>query len=74
MKLSDTSLMFNKTFNKKFAWHMLPFNYAVGTPNGANLILSTMQPQVEKYISTPMSNNLPPAQAAVFFNLTNMLT
>jgi len=53
---------------------MLPFNYAVGTPNGANLILSTMQPQVEKYISTPMSNNLPPAQAAVFFNLTNMLT
>jgi hypothetical protein len=41
------------TFRKKIACHMLPFNYAVGTPNGTNLIINTMQLQVEKYISLP---------------------
>jgi hypothetical protein len=61
-----------KTFKEKFSQHMLPFNYTVGTPNGANLIINTMQLQVKKYISTPMSNNLPPTWAAVFFELTNM--
>ena len=44
---------FAHTFRKKFAHHMLPFNYAVGTPNGSNFIINTMQLQVEKYISQP---------------------
>jgi hypothetical protein len=43
------------TFREKFARHMLPFNYAVGTPNGTNLIINRMQLQVEKYISLPQS-------------------
>jgi hypothetical protein len=30
------------TFREKFARHMLPFNYAIGTPNGTNLIINTM--------------------------------
>jgi hypothetical protein len=51
---------------------MLPFNCTVGTPNGANLIINTMQLQVKKLISTPMSNNLPPTWVTVFFDLTNM--
>jgi hypothetical protein len=34
------------TFREKIAHHMLPFNYAVGTPNGTNL--NIMQLQVEK--------------------------
>jgi hypothetical protein len=53
---------------------MLPFNYTVGTPtpNGVNLIINTMQFQVNKYISTPMFNNLPSTWDAVFFDLTNM--
>jgi hypothetical protein len=50
---------------------MLPFNYAVGTPNGTNLIINTMQLQVEKYISLPQSKNILPSRAAVFFDLTN---
>jgi hypothetical protein len=63
-----------KTFKEKFARRMLPFNYTLGTPSGANLIINTMQLQVEKYISTPMSKNLPPTWAAVFFDLTNTST
>ncbi len=48
------------TFCEKFARHMLPFNYAVGTPSGSNLIITTMQLQVEKYITLPQStDNLP---------------
>ena len=50
---------------------MILFNYAVGTPNGTNLIINTMQLQVEKYISLPQSTNTLPARAAVFFDLTN---
>ena len=50
---------------------MIPFNYAVGTPNGTNLIINTMQLQVEKYITLPQSKNILPSRAAVFFDLTN---
>jgi hypothetical protein len=60
------------TFREKFARDMLPFNYAIGTPNGTNLIINnTMQVQVEKYISLPQSTDTLPSRAAVFFDLTN---
>jgi hypothetical protein len=58
---------------KKIARHMLPFNYAVGTPNVTNLIINTMQLQVEKYISHPQSTGATPSCAAVFFGLINQL-
>ncbi len=51
--------------------HMLPFNYAIGTPNGTNLIINTLQLQVKKYISLPQSTGRIPARAAVLFDLTN---
>jgi hypothetical protein len=41
------------TFGKKNSLHMLPFNYAIGTPNGTNLIINTMQLQLEQHISLP---------------------
>ena len=50
---------------------MLPFNYAVGTPNGTNFIINTMQLEVEKYITLPQSRNTLPSRAGVFFDLTN---
>ena len=59
------------TFREKFARHMLPYNYAVGTPNGTNLIINTMQLQVEKYITHPQSLDKSPTRATVFFDLTN---
>jgi hypothetical protein len=61
------------TFRKKIARHMLPFNYAIGTPNRTNLIINTIQLQVEKYISLPQSTGCIPTRAAVFFILTNQL-
>ena len=59
------------TFREKFARHMLPYNYAVGTPNGTNLIINSMQLQVEKYITLPQSLGNTPSRATVFFDLTN---
>jgi hypothetical protein len=59
---------------KKFACHMLPFKYAVGTPNRTNLIINTMTmqiQQVEKYISLLQSTGILPSRAAVLFDLTN---
>jgi hypothetical protein len=50
---------------------MLPFNYAVGTPNGTNFIINTMQLEVEKYITLPQSKDTLHSRAGVFFDLTN---
>ena len=50
------------TFREKFACHMLPFNYDIVTPNGTNLIINTMQLQVEKYLSLPQSTDILPSQ------------
>jgi len=47
------------------------YDYDVGTPNGTNLIINTMQLQVEKYISLPQSTGILPSRVAVFFDLTN---
>jgi hypothetical protein len=59
------------TFREKFARNMLPFNYAVRTPSGSNLIITTMQLQVEKYITLPQSTDNLPSPAAIFLDLTN---
>jgi hypothetical protein len=59
------------TFREKFARNMLPFNYAIGTPSGSNLIITTMQLQVKKYITLPQSTDNLTSRAAVFFDLTN---
>jgi hypothetical protein len=53
---------------------MLPFNYAIGTPNGTNLVINTMQLQVEKYISLTQSTCILPSHVAVFFDLTNQFS
>jgi len=50
---------------------MLPFNYAVGTPSSSNFIITTMQLQVEEYITLPQSTDNLPSRAAILFDLTN---
>jgi hypothetical protein len=59
------------TFRGKFAHHLLPYNWAVGSPNGNDFIVKAMQLKIEKYISTPESQGHLPTRAAVFFDLTN---
>jgi hypothetical protein len=60
------------TFRKKFARHMLPFNYAIGTPNGTNLIINTMQLQVEKN-TYPSPNRLDASQPVQQFSSTSQI-
>ncbi len=56
----------------KFALHLLPYNYAVGVPNGMNFIIKTMQLSIEKFIHNNQEEQSLPTRAAVFVDLTNM--
>ena len=58
-------------FKEKFMRHMLPFNYAIGSPHDTYLIINTMQLEIKKCISHPLSNgNLPSREAIIFNSLT----
>jgi len=48
------------TLRDKFASHLLPYNYAVGIPNGSDFIVKAMQLSIEKFIlnSPPDSGSL----------------
>jgi hypothetical protein len=56
----------------KFALHLLPYNFAVGVPNGMDFIIKSMQLSIEKFIVSPQSNEDSPSRAAIFVDLTNM--
>jgi hypothetical protein len=60
-----------RTLKNKFASHLLPFNYAVGIPNGSSFVVKAMQLSIEKYITTPQTQGHLPSRAAIFFDLTN---
>jgi hypothetical protein len=59
------------TLRDKFASHLLPYNYAVGIPNGSDFVVKAMQLSIEQFIQTPQRTNTLPSRAAVFFDLTN---
>ena len=46
------------TLRDKFASHLLPYNYAVGIPNGSDFIVKAMQLSIEKFIQTPQQTNI----------------
>ena len=56
----------------KFALYLLPYNFAVGVPNGMDFIIKTMQMSIERFIDQPQQENKSPTRAAVFVDLTNM--
>ena len=56
----------------KFALHLLPYNFAVGIPNGMDFIIKSMQLSIERFIDQPQQNNTNPTRAAIFVDLTNM--
>jgi hypothetical protein len=59
------------TLRDKFSSHLLPFNYAVGIPNGSNFVVKAMQLSIEKFIDCPQCFNKLPTRAAIFFDITN---
>ena len=60
-----------RTLKQKFAYHLFPYNFAVGIEDGANFVVKAMQLAVEKYIDVPQQNDRLPTRAAVFFDLIN---
>ena len=60
-----------RTLRKKFATHLLPFNFAVGVPDGSDFVVKAMQLAIEKYMDRPQQKQTLPTRAAIFFNLTN---
>jgi hypothetical protein len=60
-----------RTLKHKFASHLLPYNYAVGIPDGSSFVVKAMQLSIEKYIDIPQKNGDIPSRAAIFFDLTN---
>ena len=60
-----------RTLKGKFASHLLPYNYAVGIPDGSSFVIKAMQLSIEKYIDIPQKNGDLPSRAAIFFDLTN---
>jgi hypothetical protein len=61
-----------QVFKVKFAEYLLPYNYAVGIPNGSDTIINSIHLAIEKYITNRQSAGLPPTRAAIFLDLTNM--
>ena len=59
-------------YKAKFAEFLLPFNFAVGIPQGSATVINAIQLGIEKYISNNEQQGLPPTRAAVFFDLSNM--
>ena len=59
------------TLRTKFANHLLPYNYAVGVPDGSDFVVKAMQLAIEKYINNPQQSGKLPTRAAIFFDLTN---
>ena len=59
-----------RTLRQKFANHLLPYNYAVGVPDGSDFVVKAMQLSIEKYIDNPQQSNRLPTRAAIFFDLT----
>jgi hypothetical protein len=41
------------TLCQKNANHLLPYNYAVGVPDGSDFVVKAMQLAIEKYIDNP---------------------
>jgi hypothetical protein len=51
--------------------HLLPYNYAVGIPNGSDFVIKALQLSIERFIDRPQQSQKLPTRAAIFFDLTN---
>ena len=61
-----------QTFKSKFAEFLLPYNFAVGIPNGGVTIINAIQLGIEKYITNREKDDQLLTRAAVFLDLLNM--
>jgi hypothetical protein len=61
-----------KTFRTDFARHLLPYNYAIGVPNGMDYVVKAIQLQVDRFISQPQLQGDSPSRVLVSLDLKNM--
>jgi hypothetical protein len=61
-----------KTFRTDFARHLLPYNYAIGVPNGMDFVVKAIQLQVDRFISQPQLRGDSPSRVLVSLDLKNM--
>jgi hypothetical protein len=59
------------SLKEKIVSHLLPFNYAIGIPNGSSFDVKAMQLAIKKFIDTTQHAQRLPSSATVFFDLTN---
>jgi hypothetical protein len=62
-----------RSLRVKFSSHLLPYNYAVGVPNGSDFIFKAMQLSIKCFIDQPQQTHKLPLQAAIFFDFTNQV-
>ena len=61
-----------RTFRRRFASHLLPYNYAVGVDNGMDFVIKASQLAVEKYITKPQQSGRAPSRCYISLDLKNM--
>ena len=61
-----------RTFRRRFANHLLPYNYAVGVDGGMDFVIKASQLAVEKYITTPQQSGQAPSRCYISLELKNM--
>jgi hypothetical protein len=61
-----------KTFRNTFARHLLPYNYAIGVPNGMDFVVKATQLQVDRFITQPQLRGDSPSRCLVSLDLKNM--
>jgi len=59
------------SYRQRFAFDMLPLNYAIGVDGGMYFIIKTVQLGIENHISGPQHQCELPSQAAVYIDLKN---
>jgi hypothetical protein len=60
-----------RSLKSKFAFHLLPYNHAVGIPDRTSFFVKVMQLAIKKFINAPQQAHQSLTHAAIFFNLTN---
>ena len=61
-----------RMYRRKFARHLMPFNFAIGIENGMDFVVKASQLAIEKYITLPQLHGLAPSRCFVSLDLTNM--
>ena len=61
-----------KTYRDDFARFLLPYNYAIGVPNGMDFVVKATQLQVDRFITQPQQAGTSPSRCLISLDMKNM--